>query len=41
MDFFETLKLKMSQMDDDQKKEFIFLVEQYLQDQESSPSDQE
>ena len=41
MDFYETLKLKMSQMNDNQKKEFILLAEQYLQDQESFSSDQE
>ena len=41
MDFYETLKLKMLQMNEDQKKEFILLAEQYLQDLESFSSDQE
>lgn len=41
MDFLEELKLKIAQMSESQKEEFILLVEQYLQDQESSSSDQE
>lgn len=41
MDFYEELQVKLSQMDNEQRKEFILLVEQYLQDQESSPSVQE
>lgn len=41
MNFIEDLKLKMAQMTEEQKKVFISLVEQYLQDQESSSSDQE
>ena len=41
MDFLKEIKLKMAQMNEAQKKEFIALVEQYLQDQESSSSVQE
>lgn len=41
MDFMEELKLKMEQMTNEQKAEFILLVEQYLQSAGSSSSVQE